>query len=1473
MRTLCFFILCVLSPLALNAQTNSPSAVRLAIVPETPDSRAIADFLTAELSNNGRVQLLERADVERVYHEQGLSAVNQNYLKLGQILGADGLLLLEFAPNTNQIAAIPMAQEDPRTLNVRLIAVKPGVVLTAEKYSLVSKDLPDWSSSFSKHLDAFFPKLGVLSKDAVPISVVNLRSAVASADAPEIERQLKTLTIQRLSREPQLFVLERQRMQSLSEEKELKADESAFWNGSYLLEGVIDQNGYSKDIVTINARLTPPKGAEPLTFEVSASRTNLAEAVNQMVLKVTELLKINSATKEWNSADEATQYFNEAQWALRWGIFAEAQTAAESAWALGKKDLACALLRTKTYVQELSTTIGNYQTGQSTISSGFDVKGNPLGPAPSDTEVQRLVRETIAQHKFVHIVKITSRPGAREVFYAFSDAAPEPQNIDRAIYALELYQEFSRTSPDGEPKILWRGKGWSDWHNSEWYQLGIEDLVAASKVLQEFNLAPEVQKPVADKLAELRARARSVAEFISAAPSVHDSYFVGSRVARRDELVQTMNEHDSIFRCETDWGSYWQEKPEDDLVLYRKLLSSPVFCYIHQDFWDPKPPASHLIAWNEDDEKRIPVLWNGFVAELGNSSNVLLRMEAKALARADATNDDQAHAAESDWWSLVRSNREELVANNVELFYLGWRFISNPETEAMDAESSQKQDEKEKQADESASFEKQKQYLANFTPFDFGAFIGTFSFQDYTKTQAVELQPLITAYKSNMLAKLPATASQRDKFKVRNDLNSIEFFLEKRVNAALNRPTQDSSPPFPRSSPTPAPPVSQSALAVKNTVSVTVSNPAPELETNILLVNKFVPIPLNNLPEGAHAVTITAHHWQEGKLVLDFQYGAAVYSFDQKTNWQSTTYPTFSAIGIFEPATGSWHVINSGEVDFANRNRFYHRTALCRGQVFTSNSGQIRRFDAAGNIWQPLNIPDIGNCELFAVNGHLYAATPNLIAEITDDGAATHILASNRRQPPVSALDTEDLGTPTLFAGPGQSLRAAVGNKIVAWDGKDWLTVCPAPQAPVPPAVSDDGVLFMADGWNAPVGIWRLPMGSREVECCLRAIGGIAPASDINTKPLWKLPRGFPLSRLPAASRGSDLFLMADHSKSENLVNEQQNLVVGKKILPQNGYHAELLCFACNYPEPQKIFLKFNGDDASLPVAGENRLAGYAIPNQPSAWLLFSSNCLLCGRETPDAFPNAGAADPYVKEPQTGIWMIPLDEINTKLALQQKAQQLQQAESNTLARRAAQSLLDKYDRNHNGVIDPEEREDALDDPDFIKTELDSIDANHNGWLDPAELAYFDANHNKILEPKEQTGIGITLHLLAEKLFQQYNPHDYDSISIQDYEAMVKSTLPVNVAMSFDFQPPRADENHNGRVDAAELEHLMQRHLEAQLRPNRGPIIYRPMGLGPQGSSAFGERLKTEVEAYWQNPNGSSNRPRMNSQVPFGANNQ
>ncbi len=273
----------------LPAQTNVP--IRLAIISESPETAAAADVLTAEFSKDASLHLLERAEIEKVLREQKMSLKNLDRLKLGQLLGADGLLALQFVrEGTNEF------------LSSQLVAVKPGVLLTSGRFKWPPPDVAAWSLGEAKHLAPWLPKLDVLAQEAIPFSVVNLHSAVETTAAHEMEQQLTFLIIERLTREKRLFVLERKRMQMLSEEKERSGlEDQPFWSGSYLLDGTIDRNGYSPDFVTVSARMkSRRREARPILIETSGSRTNYGEVINQLADKVVAALNINPTPVAWN---------------------------------------------------------------------------------------------------------------------------------------------------------------------------------------------------------------------------------------------------------------------------------------------------------------------------------------------------------------------------------------------------------------------------------------------------------------------------------------------------------------------------------------------------------------------------------------------------------------------------------------------------------------------------------------------------------------------------------------------------------------------------------------------------------------------------------------------------------------------------------------------------------------------------------------------------------------------------------------------------------------------------------------------------------------------------------------------------------------------------------------------------------------------------------------------------------------------
>jgi hypothetical protein len=180
-------------------------------------------------------------------------------------------------------------------------------------------------------------------------------------------------------------------------------------------------------------------------------------------------------------------------------------------------------------------------------------------------------------------------------------------------------------------------------------------------------------------------------------------------------------------------------------------------------------------------------------------------------------------------------------------------------------------------------------------------------------------------------------------------------------------------------------------------------------------------------------------------------------------------------------------------------------------------------------------------------------------------------------------------------------------------------------------------------------------------------------------QPVWKLPSDIHSPALPAASRNGNLYLLVDHAKSEPIVDDQSKVNVGQRVVPQNGYHAQLLCFARHLGTPQMIPLNFAAPNADAPVYGGRPAGGFMMPVVPSAWLSFSSNWLCLARETPDAIPNAnGGGNRRAGQPKAGIWMVALAEIDAEFARQQAAQQEQQAHAESLDRQSASDLLAKY---------------------------------------------------------------------------------------------------------------------------------------------------------------------------------------------------
>ncbi len=562
------------TPQAQAASAVASSApIRVAIISEQPAALPAADLLTVKLSGQNSLQLLERAEIDKVYREQALSAANRDYVKLGQVLGANGVVLLS-----------PLTDGTNQFLQARLVAVGPGVIIGSLRFPWPLRDAAQWADWVAQRFEPLLPKLTVLARDAIPISIVNLRAAARSREGEELERQLTPLAIERLSREREFFVLERQRMELLTSEKDLRgASETAFWNGSHLLDGVLDRDGYSKDTVTLNARLTPAQGGAPVLIDVSGSRTNLSEVLDRLVQKIRESLRLGSPGTPWNAAEEAAAYEREAQWAMRWGMFGEAQSACESSWALGRQTKEVAELRIRAYA---AAGIPPHSDALST---------NPENPA----------------------------------------YAPDPARLAPAIRAFELYQQGFRSFAFNEPKP-----------DTNWYSLAVELL--NSELLRQFNYYPQLRGGQEPQLATLRSLSRETVALLQNHPlydnlrirmraTLEDGY---SSIMLGDfgRFNNTTNLPVMAF---LRLGACWYETPEEALAAYREIADSPcctspvkILRSITSSVGTPR------------DQRRAPALWQGFINELCVSTNALKQVEGCFLRLADAQPPQQLAAAD-----------------------------------------------------------------------------------------------------------------------------------------------------------------------------------------------------------------------------------------------------------------------------------------------------------------------------------------------------------------------------------------------------------------------------------------------------------------------------------------------------------------------------------------------------------------------------------------------------------------------------------------------------------------------------------------------------------------------------------------------------------------------------------------------------------------------------------------------------------
>jgi len=331
------FPIIIFSWLAFAALGLAAEPVRLAISGD-PAFANEADLITVELSKVPEAVLLDRQQILKIAEEHALQPdTGANGIKLGQLLGADGLLILS-----------PTEFDGRKLMTARLVAVHLGVVIdewTSPPYD--AADGPGMALVFSKRIAPLLQKLRVNQKDAIPVSVAGLFAAVDSPELRSIERELTLLLIHRLTKEPSVFVLERRRMEDLILEINLApAEPKPFLSGAVIIEGKLEARDGKLDLAL---GLRHPGEKKAMPSSLSGASSDLPAFAEKITAAILEGLKIKSAEQKWNLAEEAALYADQAEWAMHHRMVDLCIASAESAWALGRRDVDLARLRVTAY--------------------------------------------------------------------------------------------------------------------------------------------------------------------------------------------------------------------------------------------------------------------------------------------------------------------------------------------------------------------------------------------------------------------------------------------------------------------------------------------------------------------------------------------------------------------------------------------------------------------------------------------------------------------------------------------------------------------------------------------------------------------------------------------------------------------------------------------------------------------------------------------------------------------------------------------------------------------------------------------------------------------------------------------------------------------------------------------------------------------------------------------------------------------
>jgi hypothetical protein len=272
------------------------------------------------------------------------------------------------------------------------------------------------------------------------------------------------------------------------------------------------------------------------------------------VRELRKALKAGETSATWDSEGEAQRFFAEAESAVRWGFWPEAQAAADAALALGKDDVPAKLVRLSAYIGLLK---------------------------PDQREV----------------IFRTFRP----VFGVIASypPLPPPGSVETAWEAA------------CQIRALLHLQG-SVFDDSTLRTLTCNALDTLGELTMMYYLGAELRLGQEERLADMRGVLREVVNLVLDAPEARGSYGDASapQVIPRGKA--------DLLGALLDYGPLWHETPEEGLKLHARLRALPTLApaylrFRHSSKHDSLRWTPPLAGWKWADRRNADKLWREFL--------------------------------------------------------------------------------------------------------------------------------------------------------------------------------------------------------------------------------------------------------------------------------------------------------------------------------------------------------------------------------------------------------------------------------------------------------------------------------------------------------------------------------------------------------------------------------------------------------------------------------------------------------------------------------------------------------------------------------------------------------------------------------------------------------------------------------------------------------------------------------------------